>query len=678
MNRIYRCQIKEISPKNAHSQEANHKIVKSLNQFLDKYLDKLPHHEGTDLRYKTGSLKRKYWTALILCWNDRYGSSGVKPSPVSFYLKEKKNGELENVKTQVRYTPFASSGIHIKRNLNILKLKINETILIQGTEYKKIHDRHFFGQIPANIQKYFYRLVKAIKKQLTGIRKVLAQRGDTDRLQMQRPLLGRSLLSVTTCRSAKYNSGLRALYTLAIHPEYGIKGYKVKSMQSFPFKLPKKLQDKLPLLTSKSVNQDVIVNAPRLTSFVDTIYKVKEGKLQDPDITTFLENTQLNNPDVWSMLGKTPHRFNINKHGFVIKVPCVKIGDCILWSEYHATAGSADDLQGSKITSFVDYVPAELLSPEQLIYWRYHCRHARLDVGGGSGRGTWGDFVHQVMSKVNDFGMPKIYMQNFQRTCTQIKNSRRQIKLLSNNQRKHLTNNGYIVLHTPKDLNQKTHPQRIIRDLSSFFRHNTLVPKYKFDFNQSKYIEMATNRSIAKQKRKNPYFFYTPRLVKFHELNPIKLKTKSHNAQGGGSLLTKDSGLARGTSYFGQRQHCAFQCSSFVFHALNTFYMVSENNQRSLLVVPERFRAKYKSTWAGGTHIDTFPVNHIPPKLLRRLTLKIPQRLISEETINLDYSTDETETDLPLVHSYNKPLSSGAYLEHLTEAMLPNRPLITT
>jgi hypothetical protein len=547
------CEILELTPPTALADEAAHPTVVLINNFLRDHIQHLPNHVSVHAKYHSGDTKRRYWLALILCFIDRYGGGAVV--------------------TKKNFT-----GVHAD-GLNPLK----KTIL-------------------------------AVKKEITALRKALNARGDTQRLQMQRPLSGRSLLSITTCMSGAHNVALKSLYMTAIHPVIGVDGYRAKTMASFPFILPKKLQDVLPKLTSAHAHVDVEVSAKKLTKFVENIYKAING---DRDATTpfkrFVRLLELTKSENRRKFGNLPDRYDPSVHGFVVRVPYVPPGDTILWSEYHATAGADDTLTGGKITSFVDFVPSSFITDAQLIYWRWHCRNASIDVGGGTGRGTWGDFVHNVTNEHSHFGMPNVYLDNFQRTCkTLTSRQARHHDALSKQQAIHLKQNGYLVLSTPPIVQAIASVTAITNDLSKFIQSSTLETSQSFDLTTTTDLLAATNRAASTTKTGDPFFYYSPKVVPGHELDPLALGERSKNAQAGGSLVAGNSGLGRGTSYFSQPEHCYFQCSDHVFHLLNVFYGCTEANGTSLLVVPERFRAKVKASWAGGVHIDTHPLEQLP------------------------------------------------------------------
>jgi hypothetical protein len=90
----------------------------------------------------------------------------------------------------------------------------------------------------------------------------------------------------------------------------------------------------------------------------------------------------------WDSLGALPSAFDPALHGYVVRVPYVASGDVILWNDFHATAGTTEGLSDPKITAFVDMVPSDLLSESGRVYYRWHARHAPIDVGSCHEKGT--------------------------------------------------------------------------------------------------------------------------------------------------------------------------------------------------------------------------------------------------------------------------------------------------
>ena len=550
------CSIVSALPPFPQKEEFRHPVAAKIEQFLDDHLNHLPHHEGTHLKYASGVVKRNYWRALILSYNDRYGSGKQK-----------------------------------------------------AEHFVKVH---------SNTRVELAKLINLVHRTVVAIRKQLKYRGDKQRLQMQRPLFGRSLLSITTSKSGTHNNSLRSLYMSALHPEFGVEGFRVEKMERFPFLLPNSLQDKLPLLKPQDAHVHVSVNAPKLTMFLQQIYQACDRhsgltSVIQPPFIDFVKRINLKSKSVWSLFGNLPEHFDVKTHGMVIKVPHVAEGNCILWKEYHATAGAHKSLNTVKATCFVDMVPSNLLTPEQRVFYRYHARYAGADMGEGSGRGGWGDFVHNVKKGSETFGLPDHIMDKFERTC---KGRKRHKPPLSRQQLTNLNEQGYVIMHTPDMVQASSPPIQCMKNLSQFASH-LMINSPDFDMTNFHDIQASVTRAIAKKKTNDAFFYYERRPKPGDVLNPVIGGEHTHLAQGGGSLMTKNSGLGKATSFFTEDNHVRFQFSNYVFHLMNLFYNVSEDDNTSLLVVLERFRVKTNSAWTGGTHIDTFPTHMIPPKILK-------------------------------------------------------------
>jgi hypothetical protein len=542
-------------------EESKNPVASSVEKFLDIYLHKLPHHHLTSEVYRTGVVKRNYWRALILTVIDRYGICDIL---------SKKN----------------------------------------------------FGNVPIDVRAPLKQVLLKVRNALKQIRATLASRGDVQRLQMQRPLLGRSLLTITVSKSIEHNKALRALLMTAIHPVLGVTGYKTKqNMETgFPFSLPGLLQDKLPKLTSDQLDVDVEIPAPKINEFIKNIF-IAIGK-QHGVVTKEFEDfaVTLKKQGVWESLGKLPPVFD-DKHWFVIRVPHVAPGDGLLWSDLHASAGTTPSLTTPKITAFVDMVPSDILSDEERIYYRWHARHAPIDVGSGSGRGNWFDFVYMVTQEKKHFGLPKKIMDKFERAFNDSNDIQvRTHEKLSDRQRLQLKSYGYTVVKSSNEVNRKFPPDESISNLSKFFKSATLSD-VAFDITNRENIQAAVERKSAEAYTGNSFFYYTQRPTVGDELNPLTPGKHSHMAQGGGSLLTANSGMGRGVSFFSDPTHVGFQFSRHVFRLLNQFYDIYEKDGRSLIVVLERFRVKDTASWMGGTHIDTTGLSMIPMETQRLLKM---------------------------------------------------------
>ena len=466
----------------------------------------------------------------------------------------------------------------------------------------------------------FKRLVNKVHKENTMLRKVLSLRMDTDRIQMQRPLTGRSLLSITTSRSAQHARALRTLCVLAIHPVMGVEGFRVNNYAHVPFELPTSLQDRLPNISSTD-EQDQIFPAKKLTTFVENIYlarhALKSGSSYDPKLNNFIafvQRSNLHSDFVWQQLGNLPDTFDNTIHAFVIKVPYVIPGkQVIIWNTWHATAGSTDSTP--KITAFVDLVPRRYFDqPERLAWYKYVCQYAPMDPGTGSGRGSYLSFVMRLMDYVQSgynipYGLNDEYMEMFDNGLRHMAVDSRDMQgtgTLSPEQIQSFHDEGYLVIDIPDQLVRILPPEKSIENFNRFIR--TITGDSNFSMND--HLHRVLEPSVSFQQTGSKYTYYSNRINTADPLNPFVNGKKSMNAQKGGKLIAKNCGLGKGTTYVSEPYHIAFQYSQFVYNVMKSFYHPGETEP--LIVVNERFRAKTTSSWANGTHIDTAPVKLIP------------------------------------------------------------------
>lgn len=551
----------------AIEEELNHPVAKSLEFFLDTHLDFLPHFEGSKDIYKSGKAKRNMWRALIMTSHTRY----------SHMTLFKKTTIPQNIP---------------EPTLNLLKKQI-----------------------------------KAVKIETAKLRAQLNLRGDQKRVQIQRPMHGRSLLCITTSVSEEYGNSLRGLLMAAIHPEIGVEGFKGGSFEKFPFLLPKVLQDKLPSLRCKDKEADVQVDAPKLNSFCSLIFAVRK-KMQNGikdvknlHVRKFIERLKLDKQSNWEKFG-LPSDFLHEYHRFVIKVPYVKPGkQVILWSTFHATAGSSKELPEPKITAFVDLVPSEFLSESSRIFYRYRARHSPTDPGGGSGRGSWLNFKHMVKQGKESFGLPQDLMNKFERRINPASKRKDLKNFLTPSQVKKFKNVGYLVVDVPQNLNKSAPAKRSMRNFSEFFQN--VSEDSSFDVLSEKSINAATTRKEAKNLKGDEFFYYSRKPKVGDEFNPLALGDHTRLAQGGGSLLTKNSGLGKGTTFVSDPVHLRFQFSDFIFELLDSFYSKMTKKDSTVLVVLERFRVKTTSPWKGGTHVDTSARSLLPKDAQKIVTIAL-------------------------------------------------------
>jgi hypothetical protein len=66
-----------LDPADMVVEEDENPVAQAGNNFLNTYLNLLPHHAGTAAKYGRAPYKRRYWLALILSFGDRYSHGDV-------------------------------------------------------------------------------------------------------------------------------------------------------------------------------------------------------------------------------------------------------------------------------------------------------------------------------------------------------------------------------------------------------------------------------------------------------------------------------------------------------------------------------------------------------------------------------------------------------------------------
>lgn len=540
-------------------------LQQKIETFLDTYSPHLPKQFETGVKGVVLKTHRNFWRALILTYSDRYGAGG---------------------------------GI--------------STLQYPGSEV--------WG-------KTLRKLIKSVSIMHKRLRNQLALRTDTERVQIQRPLKGRSLLSITTSRSPEHSRALRALVVLGVHPINGVHGFRLPNFDSAPFMLPRPLQDKLPKLTQADNHRDVVIHAPKMTRFVENMYRARHWvHTHHPDtpnndpFVEFLRTSRLVEEATWSTLGVLPAQFNPHTHGFVVKVPLVKPGqEIILWSTWHATAGTDRYLNDAKVTGFVDMVPKTFLSNELLEWYRYACTHAPVDPGSGSNRGAYASFMnraaHDAMSPHGniEYGLPDHCMAMFDsgtRSFAVDASDMRGLGTLTQKHRQQFYDEGYLIITIPQALQEQLPAEGSIRNLNSFIRN--LTGDATFDLNDAHGESLSRVLDLAESEKHtgDKYSYFADRMPESDILNPFRLGKKSKMAQGGGKLITKNCGMGRGTTYIDEPLHLEFQFSSFVYNVLSSFY--EPGRVAVLIPVLERFRAKTTEAWANATHVDNAAHRLVP------------------------------------------------------------------
>lgn len=557
-----------------------HPTIVAIEDFLDDHVCVLPatFHGPGDLVLPT---HRDFWRALILTYSDRYGSTTVR-------------------------------GFEMYPDADIWEKPLKRVIQLASLQNKRIRAR-------------------------------LALRMDTERVQMQRPLRGRSLLSITTSRSSVHSRALRSLVVMGVHPTFGVDGFRVAKYGATPFVLPKSLQDVLPTITpahdarpgevetgmsaARLRQLDLVVNAPKMTGFVHSIYAARAWIKAHPmnhacldeglsPFIAFVHSAALASDEAWRSFGTLPDQFLPQQHGFVVKVPYVIPGrQVILWSTWHATAGASPELATTKMTAFVDLVPKSFFAEDELHWYQYACSHAPMDPGAGSGRGAYLSFIAAAARDARSahrlqYGLPDEYMQMFDtglRNMATDNDDRQGLGTLTSAQKMRFFEDGYLILAVPQDLVQRLPVDATVRNFSSFFRY--ISGDHLFDLDNASTVSRVLELKEAERETGSKYTYFTRRVDLQDPLNPFAEGATSHNPHGGGKLITKDCGMGMGTTYVSEPFHVAFQYSSFVYNVLSSFYSGGVVNP--LVVVLERFRVKTTSVWSNGTHVDNVPARMI-------------------------------------------------------------------
>ena len=542
----------------------SHDTINLIEHFIRRYKDTLPTHfsNGT-LRIQTTPA---FWRALILTYGDRYGQSA-----------------------QVA--------------------------------------RSFPGLMGAG--EWSRPLAKCIRDAITCTKRVracLAMRMDTERVQIQRPLEGRSLLSVTTCIDPTFSRALRALLILGIHPIHGVEGYRVtpKAYASVPFTLPICLQDKLPILgplndadpneTTFSPDRirelDVVVPAPKMTDFIGRIFRattITTSEATDVPFVSFVRRI-LPTRFAWKALGVLPDQFDPVLHGFVIKVPFVIPGkQVILWSTWHATAGCSRALNNAKITAFIDLVPRRFFADQTDLDWYRYCNtHAPSDPGGGSSRGSYLSFLSMVidiakgLQAPDTYGLPESYLDMFDsglRMNAVDSDDFRGLGTLTTELVTQFYDTGYLILNIPDTLIERLPAEDCVSSFLQFFKNISNDETVDLSC-MHRVLDMKT----AEHDIGDRFAYFSEGIPNDDPINPFARGRTSHNPQRGGKLIAMDCGMGKGSTHVSDPNHIAFQYSSFVYNILASFY--HPGKIEPLVVVNERFRIKTSAAWKNGTHLD--------------------------------------------------------------------------
>lgn len=220
---------------------------------IEKFLE-----EHIDALRQANGRGAAWWRALILCFHSRYGSG----------------------KCLASFHTFAPKGI-----------------------------------APGSVVHRTLRtLLLAVKKNNQALQAKLVQRTGDQRVQMQRPLLGKSLLCLTQPTSGTHAQALNALLACALHPVHGVESLRCPVRRG-PFQLPMALQP------SK-------INAPatEINALINDIYAARADRAVQNRAAEFVKRIKLRKTSVLDRFGGLPDVFDETQHGFVTTVPTVEAG----------------------------------------------------------------------------------------------------------------------------------------------------------------------------------------------------------------------------------------------------------------------------------------------------------------------------------------------------------------
>jgi len=485
-----------------------------------------------------------WWRAALLCISDRYGSGGFLKHPLPLFSLW---GEHINLDT------YAEDCEVQKKMAN----QIRKTCIAAADWTKCL--RYWFGQ-----------------------------RTDQQRVQMQRPLNGRSLLSITQSISKAHARSLNALLVASIHPTRGVSTVrysKTSDFEGMPFMLPKALQPEQPKLTNNDrTDETPRTHAKKINKLLSNIYNAVKNDPQDPPTPEdiFVSEWNLKNETNWKDFGNLPDNFDTSTYYHTI-VPWVKPGkEIILWKTWHTTCGFKDKIPmlETNVTSFVDCVPATYLNINQngkeytdLQEWYYYlAKHAPCDPGGGSARGTWQMMAYKTYEhlqnpsvKKNIFGLPRNIMNHWvssvptkthivkvgsnqlvdiipaldiggqsdtsdTETTTVSKSASRNRHYLTSEQLQKFDEEGYLVIPIPDDLQQKCPSSECLDNFTTFFKIISNDPTFDVKSVES----LQRSEELKKSKTywdhngdiDNPSFHYFTRRIKCNSTSLLDTKTK--------------------------------------------------------------------------------------------------------------------------------------------------------
>lgn len=427
------------------------------------------------------------------------------------------------------------------------------------------------------------KLFAAIRAQHRLLRREIAARG-IERVQLQFPRLGASLLSITAPRA--WRAELDQLVVWACRHLYGA------DMAARPFMLPKKLQPKQPILPVRSVP------ATKINTLLRDLFRARRRVAASSSASIAAATAvQVEGHDVVALVRAhasfidglgLPSAFTSDMHyrTFVPKVTPNR--QIILWRRWHATAGAKD--ASAKMTSFVDVMPADQLSEQSRVWYEYWARHAPCDPGGGSSRGAWPSYVVKYRRWVAA-GRPREFQWGVSPTLPWVCQG---APGLSAEQLETFKRKGYLVLDVPEATARRT--EHAAAEFEQWFRVFSGVQDFTFATHTTDLFA-----PIKPPPKGNDYRYMTDKMDTTDPFNPNATSGKSHNPQAGGKMIAKDSGMGPGSTFCDAPSHLAFQFSDWITNIFSSFY-----GPVPLVRVLERFRIKQQSAW-GAAHVDVDP-----------------------------------------------------------------------
>ena len=512
--------------------------------------------------------------------------------------------ELDNVGKEIKTTIDNIERFIVKKG-GILseQNKLRATIICFSDRYgagKVLDKLNNFKPVGfnENERKQLYSLILESKKWNKKLRTSLATRTDKERVQIQRPIHGKSLLALVVPYNPAYGVALNGLLVACFHPKFGVNEIKLTyaQYQALPFKIPVKLQPDIPKLEKTKQ-----VDAEKINKMIQDIYLVRGGKSPKTykSVKEFMERLNMLDDDNWQRFGELPKEFNQSCQ-FKCEVPDVNPGkQIILWKTWHTTTGYA---KSSNMVGFIDLVPISYLTPGELLWYHYWCNYAPCDPGGGQARGTWQMMTHKIRKQDTTFGLQPSIMKQW------IKHPKKERITAAQMQSFH--DKGYLVLDIPERLQKKCSVEAILQNNNDFFR--TITGDLEFDFSKLESIQRSESSALAEKKTGNKYFYYVDKIDVKDPLNPDATTGKSHNAQNGGKLIAADSGMGPST-YTNESVFVEFEFSDFIAEIMASFYGKVE-----MVPVLERFRVKSRSQWKSGTHVDIVGESLIPELVIQQ------------------------------------------------------------